>query len=323
VKGVRVHAPGRPEVLRWEDVPDPVPGPGEVVVRVEVAGVNYIDVYCRSGLYRRPLPFTAGFEAAGTVVAAAEGVEAARVGDRVAYTHVPGGYAELAAVPAERLVPLPGDLDARQGATAMDQGMTAHYLATTTYPLGPGDTCLVHAAAGGVGLLLTQVAKLRGARVLATVSTEAKAAVARAAGADEVVLYGGGRDFVAGVRRLTGGRGVEVVYDGVGRATFEASLDCVAVRGLLVLYGQTSGPVPPQALDGLARRGSLRLTRPSLVHHVASRDELLRRAGEVLGWIRDGRLRLRLEHVYPLEAAVEAHRALEGRRTTGKVLLLP
>jgi len=322
MKAVRIHAPGGPEVLKYEDVPEPQPKAGEAVVKVDAAGLNYIDVYYRSGQYKAELPMTLGLEAGGTVTAVGPNVTEVRVGDKVAYTGVAGAYAQYAAVPAQRLVVLPAGVSTRQGAAAMLQGMTAHYLACSTYPLKRGDTCLVHAAAGGVGLLLCQIAKMRGARVIGTVSTEAKAKLAREAGADEVILYTT-QDFEAEVKRLTSGRGVQVVYDSVGKTTFEKGLNCLAPRGLMALYGQSSGPIgtfDPQVLN---QKGSLFLTRPSLVHHVATREELLQRAGEVLGWIRDGKLRLRTEFEFPLKDAAEAHRALEGRRTTGKVLLIP
>jgi NADPH2:quinone reductase len=323
MKAVRVHAHGGPEVLRYEDVPEPSPGPGEAVVRIEAAGLNYIDTYFRTGLYRpASLPFTVGQEAAGTVEAVGPGVRDVAPGDKVAYTGVPGAYAERAVVPTHRLVALPVGVSARQGAAAMLQGMTAHYLACTTCPLAPGDTCLVHAAAGGVGLLLCQIAKMRGARVIGTVSTEEKASLAREAGADDVILYSS-QDFEAEVRRLTGGRGLRVVYDGVGQATFEKSLRCLAPRGMLVLFGQSSGPVPPFDPAVLASQGSLFLTRPILAHHVATREELVDRATDVLGWVGEGKLRLRMDHEFPLAEAAEAHRALQGRRTTGKVLLIP
>jgi len=322
MKAVRIHAPGGPEVLKYEDVPEPQPKAGEAVVKVDAAGLNYIDVYYRSGHYKAELPMTLGLEAGGTVTAVGPNVTEVRVGDKVAYTGVAGAYAQYAAVPAQRLVVLPAGVSTRQGAAAMLQGMTAHYLACSTYPLKRGDTCLVHAAAGGVGLLLCQIAKMRGARVIGTVSTEAKAKLAREAGADEVILYTT-QDFEAEVKRLTSGRGVQVVYDSVGKTTFEKGLSCLAPRGLMALYGQSSGPIgtfDPQVLN---QKGSLFLTRPSLVHHVATREELLQRAGEVLGWIRDGKLRLRTEFEFPLKDAAEAHRALEGRKTTGKVLLIP
>jgi NADPH2:quinone reductase len=322
MKAVRIHAPGGPEVLKYEDVPEPQPKAGEAVVKVDAAGLNYIDVYYRSGQYKAELPMTLGLEAGGTVTAVGPNVTEVRVGDKVAYTGVAGAYAQYAAVPAQRLVVLPAGVSTRQGAAAMLQGMTAHYLACSTYPLKRGDTCLVHAAAGGVGLLLCQIAKMRGARVIGTVSTEAKAKLAREAGADEVILYTT-QDFEAEVKRLTSGKGVQVVYDSVGKTTFEKGLTCLALRGLMALYGQSSGPIgtfDPQVLN---QKGSLFLARPSLVHHIATREELLQRAGEVLGWIRDGKLRLRTEFEFPLKDAAEAHRALEGRKTTGKVLLIP
>ena len=322
MKAIRVSAAGGPEALRLEDVPEPTARAGEAVVKVDAAGLNYIDVYFRTGHYKTDLPFTPGLEAGGTVTAVGSNVTEVKVGDRVAYTGVPGAYAELAAVPAQRLVVLPAGVSTKQGAAAMLQGMTAHYLACTTYPLKAGDTCLVHAAAGGVGLLLCQMAKMRGARVIGTVSTEDKAKLARGAGADEVILYTQ-QDFEAEVKRLTGGRGLQVVYDSVGKTTWDKSLGCLAPRGLMVLYGQSSGPIgqiDPQILNA---KGSLYLTRPSLFHYTATREELLQRAGEVLGWIRDGKLKMRMELEFPLKDAAEAHRALEGRRTTGKVLLVP
>jgi NADPH:quinone reductase len=322
MKAIRVQAPGGPEVLRYEDVPDPVPAEGQALVRIEAVGVNFIDVYHRTGLYKVPsLPFTLGQEAAGTIEAVGPGVSGLAAGDRVAYVGVMGTYAEKAVVPADRLVKLPDGLSARDGAAAMLQGMTAHYLACSTYPLRPGDTCLVHAAAGGVGLLLCQIAKMRGARVLATTSTEEKARLAREAGADEVIFYDK-QDFAAEVRRLTDGQGVQVVYDGVGRTTFDKSLDSLVRRGMMVLFGQASGPVPPLDPTILNGKGSIYLTRPSLFHYIVTRDELTSRAEEVLGWIREGRLRLRIGLELPLREAAAAHRAIEGRTTTGKVLLL-
>lgn len=323
MKAIRIHRLGGPEVLSYEEVPDPKPGPGQALVRVEAAGLNFIDVYFRTGLYKGPVPpFVPGQEAAGTVVAVGPEVTEVAVGDRVAYTGVHGAYAELAAVPAARLVKLPEAVPTRQGAAAMLQGMTAHYLACSTFPLQPGDACLVHAAAGGVGQLLCQIAKLRGARVLGTVSTEAKARLAREAGADEVILYTE-QDFAAEAKRLTGGRGVQVVYDGVGKATFDQSLDSLAPRGMMVLFGQSSGPVPPFDPALLNAKGSLYLTRPSLFHYIAAREELMQRAADVLGWIAEGKLRLSIGLELPLAQAAEAHRALEGRRTTGKTLLIP
>jgi len=322
MKAIRVHTPGGPEALRLEDVPEPKPEAGQVLVKVEAAGVNFIDVYQRTGHYKVPLPFTLGQEAAGTVAAVGSGVAEPGVGERVAYTTILGAYAEYAVVPAARVVTLPDGVSAKQGAAAMLQGLTAHYLATTTYPLKVGDACLVHAAAGGVGLLLCQIAKLRGARVLGTVSTREKAALARAAGADEVILYTE-QDFEVEVKRLTGGAGLRVIYDSVGKTTFEKGLSCLAPRGMMVLFGQSSGPVGPFDPQVLSQKGSLFLTRPTLVHYIATRAELLARADEVLGWIKSGKLKLRIERELPLAQAAEAHRLLEGRKTTGKVLLIP
>jgi NADPH2:quinone reductase len=322
MKAVRIHTPGGPEALKYDDVPEPVPGAGQAAVGLGACGVNYIDVYFRTGQYKAQLPLTLGLEGAGTVTAVGAGVTDVKVGDRVAWTGVPGSYAQVTVVPADRLVKLPDGLSFKAGAAAMLQGMTAHYLAVSTYPLKKGDVCLVHAAAGGVGLLLCQMAKMRGATVIGTVSTDEKAALAKAAGADHVIIYTK-TDFEAEVKRLTGGAGVHVDYDGVGASTFDKGFNCLRPRGLMVLYGQASGPVPPLDLQILNARGSLFVTRPSLNHHIASREELLQRAGDVLGWIRDGKLKLRLEHQFPLAEAAEAHRALEGRRTTGKILLIP
>ncbi len=322
MKAVRIHTPGGPEVLTYEDAPEPRPKAGEAVVKVDAAGLNYIDVYYRSGLYKAELPMTLGMEAGGVVTAVGPNVTEVKVGEKVAYTGVPGAYAQYAAVPAQRLVTLPAGVSTKQGAAAMLQGMTAHYLACSTYPLKKGDTCLVHAAAGGVGLLLVQIAKMRGARVIGTVSTEEKAKLAREAGADEVIFYTK-QDFEAEVKRLTSGKGVQVVYDAVGKTTFEKGLSCLAPRGTMVLYGQSSGPIGVFDPQILSAKGSVFLTRPSLFHHIATREELLARAGDVLGWIRDGKLRLRTEFEFPLKEAAEAHRALEGRKTTGKVLLIP
>src|SRR5437667_2158495 len=298
------------------------PGPGQVLVKIEAAGVNFIDVYQRTGHYKVPLPVTLGQEAAGTVSAVGPGVAAPKVGERVAYASLLGAYAEYAVVPADRVVVLPDGVSTKQGAAVMLQGMTAHYLATSTYALKPGDACLAHAAAGGVGLLLCQIAKLRGARVLGTVSTREKAALARGAGADEVILYTG-QDFETEVRRLTNGAGLQVIYDSVGKTTFEKGLGCLAPRGMMVLYGQSSGPVGAFDPGVLSQKGSLFLTRPTLAHYPATRAELLARAGEVLGWIKSGKLTVRIERELPLAQAAEAHRLLEGRKTTGKVLLTP
>jgi NADPH2:quinone reductase len=321
MQAIRVHHVGGPEVLRLEDVPTPEPGPGQALVHVEAIGVNFIDCYHRTGLYTLPLPFVPGQEAAGRVLKLGPGVSGLRVGDRVAYAGAPGSYAEAAVVPAEKLVPVPEQLEARTAAATMLQGMTAHYLATGTYPLKPGDTALVHAAAGGVGLLLIQIAKLKGARVFGTVSTPEKARLAREAGADEVIRYTE-QDFEAEVMRLTAGRGVNVVYDSVARSTFDKSLNCVGRRGVLALFGQSSGPVPPFDPARLAKNG-VYLTRPSLTHYTASREELLQRSGEVLDWVMSGRLTVRIHQVLPLAKAADAHRMLEGRQTTGKLLLLP
>jgi NADPH2:quinone reductase len=322
MKAIRVHATGGADALVYEDVPEPRPQPGEAVVRVEAAGVNFIDVYHRTGLYKVELPATLGQEGAGTVVAVAADVRDVVPGDRVAWAAVLGAYAEQVAVPVRRLVKLPPGLSARQGAAAMLQGMTAHYLACSTYPLKASDACLVHAGAGGVGLLLTQIAKMRGARVITTVSTAEKARLSREAGADATIDYTS-QDFAAETRRLTDGRGVQVVYDSVGKTTFEKGLACLAPRGLMALFGQSSGPVEPFDPQVLSRSGSLFLTRPTLAHYTASREELAERSGDVLAWVRDGRLKLRLEHDFPLAEAAEAHRALEGRKTTGKILLVP
>jgi len=322
MKAVRVHTPGGPDALKYEDVPEPTPKAGEAVVKIDAAGLNYIDIYQRSGLYKLDLPITLGLEAGGTVTAVGPGVTEVQVGDKVAYTGVPGAYAQYAAVPAQRLVVLPPGLQPKQGAAAMLQGITAHYLACSTYPLKTGDTCLVHAAAGGVGLLLCQIARMRGARVIGTVSTDEKAKLARDAGAEQVILYTK-QDFEVEVKRITAGKGLQVVYDSVGKTTFDKGFNCLAPRGMMVLFGQSSGPTGAFDPQVLSQKGSLFLTRPSLVHHMATREELLQRAGEVLGWIRDGKLRLRIELEFPLKDAAEAHRALEGRKTTGKVLLIP
>ncbi len=322
MKAIRVHRNGGPDVLQLDDVPAPTAGDGMALVDIAAIGVNFIDVYFRTGLYKAPLPLTLGMEGAGTVRAIGAGVGEVAVGDRVAWVGIPGAYAEVAAVPASRLVKLPAALSFEDGAAAMLQGMTAHYLAVSTHPLQPGEACLVHAAAGGVGLLLCQVAKRRGARVIGTVSTDEKAALAREAGADHVILYTK-EDFVTGVRAATGGAGVHVVYDGVGVTTFEKGLDCLRPRGLMALFGQSSGPVPPFDLSQLNTKGSLYVTRPTLFHYVMERDELLQRAGDVLGWIASGELTLRIGARYPLARAADAHRALEGRETTGKVLLVP
>ena len=322
MKAIRVDGFGGPEVLRLADVKDPSPGPGEIVVRVEAAGLNFIDVYHRTGLYPNPLPLVPGMEGAGPVVAVGPGVTRWREGDRVAWAGPLGSYAERALLPAERAVAVPAGMETRTAAALMLQGMTAQYLSTDTYPLAAGRTCLVHAAAGGVGLLLVQMAKRRGARVIGTVGTEATAALAREAGADEVILYTK-EDFLEAVKRITGGRGVDVVYDAVGKETAERSLDCLAPRGMMVFYGNASGPAPPIDPLVLSRKGSLFLTRPVLMHYTADRASLEARAADVLGAALSGRLEVRIDRSYRLAEAQEAHRALEGRQTAGKILLVP
>jgi len=322
MKAIQVKAPGGPEALEYLDVPQPTPGPGQVLVKIDAVGVNFIDIYQRTGQYRVATPFVAGQEAGGTVAALGTGVGGLKVGHRVAYVGVLGAYAEYAAVPADRLVVLPNGVSTKQGAAAMLQGMTAQYLTTTTYPLKAGDACLVHAAAGGVGLLLCQVAKLRGARVIGTVSTEEKAELARAAGADEVILYTQ-QDFEVEVKRLTDGAGLQVIYDSVGQTTFTKGLNCLALRGMMVLYGQSSGAVGPFDPQVLNQKGSLFLTRPTLHHYIATREDLVARAEEVLDWVREEKLQVRIAAELPLAQAPEAHRLLESRRSAGKVLLIP
>jgi len=322
MKAIQVDRPGGPEVLELVEVSDAQPREGEALVEIEAAGVNFIDIYHRTGAYPLSYPLIPGQEGAGTVVKLGAGVTEVAPGDRVAFASDTGSYAELAAVPAAKLVRLPEGVTTKQAAAVMLQGITAHYLSTSTYPLGPEDTCLIHAAAGGVGLLLCQMAKRRGARVFGTVSTDEKAQRAREAGADQTMHYTT-EDFVAETRRLTGGEGVQVVYDGVGRDTFDKSLDCLAVRGTLVLFGQASGAVPPIDPQILNRKGSLYLTRPSIGHYTRTREELLNRAGDVLGWIAAGKLSVRIFRALPLAEAAEAHRLLESRRTTGKLLLIP
>lgn len=322
MKAIRVHQLGGPEVLTYEDVPTPVPHAGEVLVKLAAVGVNFIDTYQRKGLYKMQPPFTPGQEAAGVVTALGSGVADVRVGDRVAYAGIVGAYAEYATVPAERVVVVPDGVSPKEAAAGLLQGMTAHYLTSSTYPLKPGDTCLVHAAAGGMGLLLCQIAKQKGARVIGTVSTEEKAALARAAGAAEVILYTK-QDFEAAVKELTQGAGVQVVYDSVGKTTFDKSLNCLAPRGMMILYGQSSGPVAPFDPQVLNQKGSLFLTRPTLAHYIATRADLLARAGAVFGSMRAGTLKVRIGRELPLAQAAAAHRELEARQTTGKVLLIP
>jgi NADPH2:quinone reductase len=322
MKAIRIAATGGREVLNYVDVPEPRAERGQVLVAIEYAGVNFYDVYQREGHYPVTMPFTPGTEAAGRVVAVGPEVSDFRIGDRVAYQGVQGAYAERAVVPADRLIRLPDSVSTRNAAALLLQGLTAHYLATSTYPLKAGDTALVHAAAGGVGLLLCQIAKLRGAKVIGTVSTELKADVARKAGADHVILYTV-QDFATETRRLTGNRGVEVVYDSVGRTTFGQSLDCLAPRGLLALFGQSSGSVAPVNPQLLNQKGSLYLTRPTLAHYAATRTELLSRADELFAWVRDNRLFVRIDREVALKDVGEAQRALESRETTGKVILKP
>ena len=304
------------------ELPTPVAGAGEALIKIEACGVNFIDVYLREGRYPAKLPFVPGQEAAGTVVALGEGVTGIAIGDRVAWCHILGTYAEFAVAPAHRLVRIPEGISFQQAAAAMLQGMTAHYLAHSSYAIQQGDEVLVHAGAGGVGLLLIQMAKRLGARVLTTVSTEEKAALARKAGADEVILYTQ-EDFAAKVRELTGGKGLAVVYDSVGKTTFDGSLACLRPRGIMVLFGGSSGAVPPFDLIKLSTMGSLYITRPTMKDYIATREDLDWRAGDVLQWVTEGKLKLRLEHTYPLAEAAQAHRDLEARKTTGKVLLIP
>ena len=322
MKAIQVKQTGGPEVLTLVDLPVPKPKPNEAVVKIAAAGVNFIDVYFREGRYPASLPLVDGQEAAGVVTEIGAEVKSVKPGDRVAYTGALGSYAEYAAVPADRLVRVPETLDDRQAAAAMLQGMTAHYLVHSAYPLKKGETALIHAAAGGVGLLLVQMAKNLGARVIGTAGSEEKAQLARQAGADEVILYTQ-QDFEAETKRVTGGAGVHVVYDGVGKTTFEKDLNVLRPRGYLVLFGGSSGAVPPFDLIKLSQKGSLFVTRPTLAHYTATRDELEWRAGDVLGWIAGGKLRLRIQHVYRLAEAAQAHRDLEGRKTTGKLLLIP
>ena len=319
---VRIHQTGGPEVLRYEEVPHPEPGPGQALVQVAAAGVNFIDIYQREGVYKIPLPATLGQEAAGTVVAVGRDVGGVAVGDRVAYAGAMGAYAQYAVVPADRLVSVPAGVGLDVAAALMLQGMTAHYLSHTTFPLRPGDRCLIHAAAGGVGLLLVQMARRAGAYIIGTAGTEEKAARARATGADEVILYRE-QDFVAGVKELTRGQGVHVVYDSVGRTTFLKGLDVLVPRGMMVLYGASSGPVPPFDPQLLNQKGSLFLTRPTLGHYIRDREELMQRATDVLAWVEDGALKVRIDRALPLAEAAAAQEALASRATSGKVLLVP
>ena len=322
MKAIQVQKTGGPEVLTLVDLPVPKPKANEAVVKIAAIGVNFIDVYFREGRYPAPLPFIDGQEAAGTVTEVGSEVKTVKPGDRVAYTGVIGSYAEYAAVPADRLVHVPDKITDQQAAAAMLQGMTAHYLVNSTYPLKKGETALIHAAAGGVGLLLVQMAKNIGARAIGTAGTEEKAKLAREAGADEVILYTQ-KDFEAETKRLTENKGVHVVYDGVGKSTFEKGLNVLRPRGYMVLFGGASGAVPPFDPIALSQKGSLFLTRPSLVHYIATRQELEQRSRDVFSAVAAGKLKLRIGHVYKLEEVQQAHRDLEGRKTTGSILLIP
>jgi NADPH2:quinone reductase len=323
LKAIRIHTFGGPDVMKYEDVPEPKPGNGEALVKIAAIGLNFIDIYFRTGTYKPPqMPFIPGSEAAGVVTAIGEGVTDVKVGDRVAYAMVLGAYADYAIVPAWRLVKLPDHVDYQAGAAIMLQGMTAHYLTHDTFPLQRGHRAIVHAGAGGVGLLLIQVAKRLGATVYATVGNDAKAQLARDAGADETILYSE-KDFEAEVKRLTNGRGVDVVYDSVGASTFDKSLNCLRPRGYMVLYGQSSGLVPPVDPSLLFTKGSLFLTRPSLAHYAMSADEIRSRTSALFEWMRSGALKLRIGNTFALRDAAKAHEALTSRQTTGKVVLLP
>lgn len=321
MRAIQITATGGPEVLVLHDLPKPgAPGPGEALIQIEAAGVNFIDVYFREGRYPSPLPFIPGQEAAGVVAAIGEGVTTVKEGDRVAWCGIPGTYAEYAVAPADRLVTIPPGISTQQAAGAMLQGMTAHYLAHATYPIQKGDEVLIHAGAGGVGLLLTQMAKALGAKVFTTVSAEEKAALSKEAGSDVVINYTK-QDFAVEIKKQS--EGLHAVYDSVGKTTFDRSLSVLRPRGMMVLFGGSSGPVPPFDLIKLSTLGSLFITRPTLKNYIASRHDLQIRAGDVLRWIAEGNLKLRLEHTYPLAEAAQAHRDLEGRKTTGKILLVP
>jgi NADPH2:quinone reductase len=322
MKAIQVKETGGPEQMQVVDIPVPQPGPKQALVKIAASGVNFIDVYFRTGLYKADLPFTPGMEAAGVVEAVGPDVTEVKPGDRVAYAMARGSYAEYAALPSWQLVKVPDGTDLKSAAAAMLQGMTAHYLTHSTFPLKSGQTCLVHAAAGGAGRLIVQMAKMLGARVFGTTSTEAKAALARQAGADAIIFYTK-QDFEAEVKRLTDGRGVDVVYDSVGEPTYMQGLNCLRPRGMMVLFGQSGGKVPPLDPAILNTKGSLFLTRPSLAHYCATREELLWRAGDILQWMASGKLKLIIDRTYPLGQASQAHRDLESRATAGKVLLMP
>jgi len=322
MQAIQILTTGSADVLTLRDLPTPTPGPGEALIRIEASGVNFIDTYLREGRYPAQLPYTLGQEAAGTVVAVANDVTTVKAGDRVAWCTIPGTYAQLAVAPANRLVAIPDGVTSQQAAAALLQGMTAHYLSHAAYPIQPGDEVLIHAGAGGTGRLLIQMARARGARVFTTVSTEEKAALARAAGADEIIFYTH-EDFAAKVKTLTEGRGLVAVYDSVGKSTFEQSLQCLRPRGIVVLFGGASGAVPPFDLIRLSTMGSLYVTRPTLKDYTVSRSDLEVRAKDVFDGVASGTLKLRLEHIYPLTDAAQAHRDLESRKTTGKLLLIP
>jgi NADPH:quinone reductase len=322
MKAIQIQKTGGPEALTLVDLPVPKPKANEAVVKIAAIGVNFIDVYFREGRYPSALPFVDGQEAAGTVTEVGSEVKTVKPGDRVAYTGVIGAYAEYAAVPADRLVHVPDKITDQQAAAAMLQGMTAHYLLNSTYPLKKGETALIHAAAGGVGLLLVQMAKSIGARAIGTVGTEDKAKLAREAGAEEVIVYTQ-QDFEVETKRLTENKGVHVVYDGVGKSTFEKGLNVLRPRGYMVLFGGASGAVPPFDPIALSQKGSLFLTRPSLIHYIATRQELEQRSSDIFNMILAGKLKLRIGHTYELEEVQQAHRDLEGRKTTGKILLVP
>jgi NADPH:quinone reductase len=322
MKVIQITQTGGPEVLTLAELPIPTPGPGQVLIKIAAIGINFIEIYYREGRYKAPLPLIPGSEASGAIVQLGEGVESFAVDEPVASTAVLGSYAEYALVSASQLVKLPAGLDLKLAAAALLQGMTAHYLTHSAFVLRAGDTALVHAAAGGTGQFVTQMAHAIGARVIATVSTEEKAALARAAGADEVILYTES-DFETETRRLTGGRGVDVVYDSVGKTTFDKSLNCIRPRGTLVLFGGSSGAVPPFDPIQLSAKGSLFVTRPTLKDYIATREELEERAGAVLNWVAEGKLKVRTEHIYSLAEAAQAHIDIAARKTTGKLLLIP
>lgn len=322
MKAIQISETGGPEVLRYEEIPTPEPKADEVLVRIQAIGLNFVDIYKRTGKYALDLPATLGEEAAGVIEAAGAGVSEVKPGDRIAYANQTGSYAEFAIVPTDKLIPVPDEIDIRIAAAAMLQGMTAHYLSCSTFPIHEGHTALIHAAAGGVGHLLTQLVKNFGGRVIGTVSTEEKAQLALDAGADEVILYTQ-QDFETETLQWTAGKGVDVVYDSVGKTTFEKSMNCLKPRGYLVLYGQASGPVSPIDPQILNRKGSIFLTRPSLVHYIDDPLELIQRSRDLFKWIHEGSLKVKIDQTFPLSEAAEAHRYMEARKSKGKVLLIP